>query len=89
MDDDVATLESCSLGLHLEVIDHKKAHDILEVEKNLKTKVGYQVKHAYNRSAASKVPKCWVKRYSDVHRKKKSETREKDPKRKHESQQHD
>uniref|UniRef100_A0A915I1Z4 Uncharacterized protein n=1 Tax=Romanomermis culicivorax TaxID=13658 RepID=A0A915I1Z4_ROMCU len=37
-----------------EVIDRKKAHDILEVEKKLETKVVYWVKHAYNRSAASK-----------------------------------
>uniref|UniRef100_A0A915I6S3 Uncharacterized protein n=1 Tax=Romanomermis culicivorax TaxID=13658 RepID=A0A915I6S3_ROMCU len=72
-----------------EVIDPKKAQNILEVEKNLKTKVGYQVKHAYNRSAASKVPKRWVKRYSHVHRRKKSETLKKDWKRKHESRQRD
>uniref|UniRef100_A0A915JXZ0 Uncharacterized protein n=1 Tax=Romanomermis culicivorax TaxID=13658 RepID=A0A915JXZ0_ROMCU len=68
-----------------EVIDHKKTHDILEVGKNLKRKVAYRMKHAYNRSAASKVPKRWVKRYSDVHRRKKLETPEKDRKRKHRS----
>uniref|UniRef100_A0A915HTN3 Uncharacterized protein n=1 Tax=Romanomermis culicivorax TaxID=13658 RepID=A0A915HTN3_ROMCU len=66
-----------------DVFDRKKAQDIVEVEKNLKKKVGYRVKHAYNRSAASKVPRRWFKRYSD--RKEKSETPDKDRKRKHES----
>uniref|UniRef100_A0A915JTI2 Uncharacterized protein n=1 Tax=Romanomermis culicivorax TaxID=13658 RepID=A0A915JTI2_ROMCU len=72
-----------------EFIDRKKAHDILEVEKNLKKKVGYRVKHAYNRSAASKVPRRWVKKYRDVRRREKSETPNKDRKRKHGSRQRD
>uniref|UniRef100_A0A915JZJ1 Uncharacterized protein n=1 Tax=Romanomermis culicivorax TaxID=13658 RepID=A0A915JZJ1_ROMCU len=49
-----------------EVIDQKKAHDILEVKKNLTKKVGYRVKHAYNRPAASRVPRQWIKKYSDI-----------------------
>uniref|UniRef100_A0A915K487 Uncharacterized protein n=1 Tax=Romanomermis culicivorax TaxID=13658 RepID=A0A915K487_ROMCU len=72
-----------------EVIDQKKAHDILEVEKNLKKKVGYRVKHAYNRPAASKVPRRWVKKYSDIQKRQKSETPDKDRKQKHESRQRD
>uniref|UniRef100_A0A915IUF1 Uncharacterized protein n=1 Tax=Romanomermis culicivorax TaxID=13658 RepID=A0A915IUF1_ROMCU len=72
-----------------EVIDRKKAHDILEVEKNSKKKVGYRVKYVYNRSAAIKVPRRWVKKYSDGHRREKSETPEKDRKQKHESRQRD
>uniref|UniRef100_A0A915KR51 Uncharacterized protein n=1 Tax=Romanomermis culicivorax TaxID=13658 RepID=A0A915KR51_ROMCU len=72
-----------------EVINRKKAHDILEVEKNLKQKVGYRVKHAYNKPAASKVPRCWVRKYSDVRRREKSETPDKDQKQKQESRQRD
>uniref|UniRef100_A0A915K1H4 Uncharacterized protein n=1 Tax=Romanomermis culicivorax TaxID=13658 RepID=A0A915K1H4_ROMCU len=69
------------------VIDQKKAHNIVEVEKNLKKKVEYRVKHAYNRPAASKVPKQWVKKHSDIRERQKSETQDKDRKRKHESRQ--
>uniref|UniRef100_A0A915JVH1 Uncharacterized protein n=1 Tax=Romanomermis culicivorax TaxID=13658 RepID=A0A915JVH1_ROMCU len=43
-----------------EVIDRKKVHDILEVEKSLKKKIGYRVKHAHNRPATSKVSKRWT-----------------------------
>uniref|UniRef100_A0A915IV54 Uncharacterized protein n=1 Tax=Romanomermis culicivorax TaxID=13658 RepID=A0A915IV54_ROMCU len=39
-----------------EVIDRKKAYDKVGVEKNLKKKVGYRVRHAYNRPAMSKTP---------------------------------
>uniref|UniRef100_A0A915ICU4 Uncharacterized protein n=1 Tax=Romanomermis culicivorax TaxID=13658 RepID=A0A915ICU4_ROMCU len=72
-----------------EVIDRKKAHNIVEVEKNLKKKVGYRVKHAYNRPATSKVPRRWVKKHSDIQKRQKSETPDKDRKRKHESRQQD
>uniref|UniRef100_A0A915JGJ2 Uncharacterized protein n=1 Tax=Romanomermis culicivorax TaxID=13658 RepID=A0A915JGJ2_ROMCU len=72
---------------NIQVIDPKKAHDIVEVEKNLKKKVGYRVKHTYNRPATSKVPRRWYKRYCD--RKQKSETLDRDRKRKHESGQRD
>uniref|UniRef100_A0A915K7U9 Uncharacterized protein n=1 Tax=Romanomermis culicivorax TaxID=13658 RepID=A0A915K7U9_ROMCU len=71
------------------VIDQKKAHNIVEVEKNLKKKVGYRVKHAYNRPAVSKVPRQWVKKHSDIRERQKSETQDKDRKRKHESRQRD
>uniref|UniRef100_A0A915JRT2 Uncharacterized protein n=1 Tax=Romanomermis culicivorax TaxID=13658 RepID=A0A915JRT2_ROMCU len=57
--------------------------------KNLKKKVGYRVKQAYNKPAASKVPRRWVEKYSNVRRREKSETPDKDRKRKHESQQRD
>uniref|UniRef100_A0A915KK60 Uncharacterized protein n=1 Tax=Romanomermis culicivorax TaxID=13658 RepID=A0A915KK60_ROMCU len=77
-------------GIHFwEVIDRKKAHDILEVEKSLKKKVGYRVKHAYNRPAASRVSKQWTKKDRDVRRKEKSQTPDKDRKRKHESRHQD
>uniref|UniRef100_A0A915IHL0 Uncharacterized protein n=1 Tax=Romanomermis culicivorax TaxID=13658 RepID=A0A915IHL0_ROMCU len=68
-----------------EVIDQKKAHDILEVEKSLRKKVGYRVKHAHNRPAASRVSKRWTNKDSDVRRKEKSQTPDKERKRKHES----
>uniref|UniRef100_A0A915HFF3 Uncharacterized protein n=1 Tax=Romanomermis culicivorax TaxID=13658 RepID=A0A915HFF3_ROMCU len=70
-----------------EVIDWKNAHDIVEVEKNLKKKIGYPVRHVYNRPATSKVPRQWSKKYSDVRRKEKSQTLDKDRKPKHESRQ--
>uniref|UniRef100_A0A915IXT1 Uncharacterized protein n=1 Tax=Romanomermis culicivorax TaxID=13658 RepID=A0A915IXT1_ROMCU len=72
-----------------EVIDQKKAHDILEVEKSLKKKVGYRVKHAHNRPAASRVSKRWTKQDSDVRRKEKSQTPDKERKQKHESRHRD
>uniref|UniRef100_A0A915IA33 Uncharacterized protein n=1 Tax=Romanomermis culicivorax TaxID=13658 RepID=A0A915IA33_ROMCU len=68
-----------------EVIDQKKAHDILEVEKSLKKKIGYRIKHAHNRPAASKVSKQWTRKDSDGQGREKSATSEKERKRKHES----
>uniref|UniRef100_A0A915HQ49 Uncharacterized protein n=1 Tax=Romanomermis culicivorax TaxID=13658 RepID=A0A915HQ49_ROMCU len=72
-----------------EVIDGKKAHDILELEKSLKRKVGYRDKHAHNRPAASKVSKRWTRKDSHVRKKEKSATPDKDRKRKHESRHRD
>uniref|UniRef100_A0A915HGP6 Uncharacterized protein n=1 Tax=Romanomermis culicivorax TaxID=13658 RepID=A0A915HGP6_ROMCU len=72
-----------------EVIDRKKAHDILEVEKTLKKKIGYQVKHAHNRPGTSKVSKWWTTKDSDAPKKEKSATPDKDRKRKHESRHRD
>uniref|UniRef100_A0A915KK99 Uncharacterized protein n=1 Tax=Romanomermis culicivorax TaxID=13658 RepID=A0A915KK99_ROMCU len=72
-----------------EVIDRRKAHDILEVEKSLKKRVGYRVRHAQARPATSKVSKRWIRKDSDTQRKEKSEMPEKDRKRKQESQHRD
>uniref|UniRef100_A0A915IRI6 Uncharacterized protein n=1 Tax=Romanomermis culicivorax TaxID=13658 RepID=A0A915IRI6_ROMCU len=69
-----------------EVIDQKKAHNILEVEKSLKKKFGYRVKHAHNRPAASRVSKHWTRKDSDVRKREKLAGPEKERKRKHESQ---
>uniref|UniRef100_A0A915KC46 Uncharacterized protein n=1 Tax=Romanomermis culicivorax TaxID=13658 RepID=A0A915KC46_ROMCU len=72
-----------------EVIDRRKALDILEVEKSLKKKVGYRAKHAHNRPAASKVSKRWTRKDSDVRKREKLATPEKERKRKHESRHQD
>uniref|UniRef100_A0A915HQ03 Uncharacterized protein n=1 Tax=Romanomermis culicivorax TaxID=13658 RepID=A0A915HQ03_ROMCU len=75
--------------LFWEVIDRKKAQDILEVEKSLKKKIGYGVKHAHNRPAASRVSKRWTRKDSDVRKREKLVTPEKERRRKHESRHRD
>uniref|UniRef100_A0A915HF31 Uncharacterized protein n=1 Tax=Romanomermis culicivorax TaxID=13658 RepID=A0A915HF31_ROMCU len=72
-----------------QVIDRRKAHDILEVEKSLKKRIRYRVKHAHNRPATSKVSKRWTRKDSDARKKEKSATLDKDRKRKHESRHRD
>uniref|UniRef100_A0A915KYA3 Uncharacterized protein n=1 Tax=Romanomermis culicivorax TaxID=13658 RepID=A0A915KYA3_ROMCU len=74
---------------NIQVIDRKKAHDILEVKKSLKKKVGYRVKQAHNRPAASKVSKRRTRKDSDVRKREKSAMPEKKRKRKHESRHRD
>uniref|UniRef100_A0A915LA74 Uncharacterized protein n=1 Tax=Romanomermis culicivorax TaxID=13658 RepID=A0A915LA74_ROMCU len=72
-----------------EVIDRKKAREILEVEKGLKTaKIRYLVKQTNSKTAAGKVSKHWVKKIRDGYRGKQWESPEKDGKRKHESHHH-
>uniref|UniRef100_A0A915IGE5 Uncharacterized protein n=1 Tax=Romanomermis culicivorax TaxID=13658 RepID=A0A915IGE5_ROMCU len=47
------------------------------------------IQHTYNRPAASKVSKRWTRKDSDVRKREKSATPDKDRKRKHESRQRD
>uniref|UniRef100_A0A915HEQ8 Uncharacterized protein n=1 Tax=Romanomermis culicivorax TaxID=13658 RepID=A0A915HEQ8_ROMCU len=59
------------------------------IEKSLKKKIGYRVKQAHNRPAASKVSKRWTRKDSNVRKREKSATPEKERKRKHESRHRD